>query len=112
MPKTSSPAKHTDCPLTKVTDILGDQYSLRIVRDLLSGPKRFTELQHSLTGISTRTLTLKLQKLECARLIKRKAYSEKPPRVEYTLTSEGKGLSSVVNAMMRYGEKYLSSEKS
>ncbi len=96
----------SSCPLSRVTEVLGDHCSLLIIRDLLTGPKRFKDLSESLP-VSTRTLTLKLKKLEASRLIVRKSFSEKPPRVEYSLTADGRGLKPVVSAMMRYGEKYL-----
>ena len=60
-------ASHADnvaCPIAKVATLLSDVWTILIIRDLLSSPKRFTELQHSLQGISSRTLTLKLKKLE------------------------------------------------
>lgn len=94
------------CPLSRVTAVLGDHCSLLIIRDLLTGPKRFKDLSDSLP-ISTRTLTLKLKKLEECELITRKSFLEKPPRVEYALTREGRGLKNVISAMMHYGEKYL-----
>ena len=96
----------SSCPLSKVTEVLGDHCSFLIVRDLLQGPKRFKELSLSLP-VSTRTLTLKLKNLEARGLIIRKSFLEKPPRVEYSLTKEGLGLKPVITAMMHYGEKYL-----
>lgn len=99
--------KPAACPLTRVTDILGDHCSLLIIRDLLEGPRRFKDLTVSLPTVSTRTLTIKLKMLEEAGLLIRESFSEKPPRVEYSLTKEGRGLKGVIDAMMRYGEKYL-----
>lgn len=72
-----------------------------IVRDLLDGPKRFCDLERSLEGISTRTLTLKLKKLENERLIR------KTRDGAYTATAKGTGLRTVESAMRRYGERYL-----
>lgn len=97
----------SSCPLTRVTDVLGDHSSFLIIRDLLEGPKRFKDLTDSLVGVSTRTLTLKLKHLEEAGLLLRESFAERPPRVEYSLTKEGKGLKEVITAMKRYGEKYL-----
>lgn len=71
------------------------------MRDLLSGDKRFCELERSLEGISTRTLTLKLKKLEEEKMIK------KTEKGCYEATEKGNGLRTIENAMRKYGEKYL-----
>jgi DNA-binding HxlR family transcriptional regulator len=89
------------CPVQKTAQLLSDTWTMLIVRDLLSGPKRFCELERSLEGISTRTLTLKLRKLEDEGLVK------KDNEGAYAATSRGKGLKVVESAMRRYGEKYL-----
>ena len=94
------------CPVARVADILGDSCSLLILRDLLMKPRRFCDLQSSLSGISTRTLTNKLKRLENEALIQRKEFTE-PARVEYTLTEKGAALRSVINAMRAYGRRYL-----
>ena len=107
-----NPAKETkescdECPIAKVTGLIGDHWSPLIVRDLLSGPKRFGDFSISLAGISSRTLTKKLQFLEKNMMIEREEYSEKPPRVEYTLTKKGREFNHVIEAMRTYGEKWL-----
>ena len=94
------------CPVARVADILGDSCSLLILRDLLIKPRRFCDLQNSLSGISTRTLTNKLKRLEGEKLMQRRECKQ-PPRVEYTLTKKGAALRSVINAMRAYGKKYL-----
>jgi DNA-binding HxlR family transcriptional regulator len=94
------------CPVARVADILGDSCSLLILRDLLLKPRRFGDLQNSLSGISTRTLTGKLKRLESETLVRRKEFT-KPMRIEYTLTQKGAALRGVINAMRAYGEKYL-----
>ena len=96
----------TGCPVARVADILGDSCSLLIVRDLLSTPQRFSQLETSLRGISTRTLTNKLKQLEHEGMIKRNEYA-KPQRVEYALTKKGEALHTVIDAMRSYGKKYL-----
>jgi DNA-binding HxlR family transcriptional regulator len=97
----------TGCPLAKTANIVGDTFTLLIVRDLLESSKRFGEIETSLAGVSSRTITKKLQFLENAELIKRTEYHEKPPRVEYSLTKEGMALRPIVDAMKKYGEKHL-----
>src|ERR1035437_4023296 len=98
----------TSCPIARVANLIGDTWSLLIIRDLEHGTKRFGELETSLIGVSSRTLTKKLQFLEKNKIIARKQYSEKPPRVEYTLTPNGKKFHEIIEAMRSYGEKYLS----
>ncbi|MBU6141713.1 helix-turn-helix transcriptional regulator [Patescibacteria group bacterium] len=95
------------CPIAKVADLIGDTAMLLIVRDLLSGPKRFGDLEGSLFGVSTRTLTKRLKALEECGLVKRAMFAERPPRVEYTLTKKGRGLGAIARAMREYGEAHL-----
>jgi DNA-binding HxlR family transcriptional regulator len=97
----------TECPLAKTANIMGDTFTLLIIRDLLLKPKRFGELEKSLAGVSSRTVTKKLQFLEEKKLVQRKEFSEKPPRVEYSLTKEGKALHKIIESMRNYGSKYL-----
>jgi len=89
-----------ECPVARVADLLGDSCSLLIVRDLMESPRRFGELQDSLSGISTRTLTLKLRRLEKESLIQKKG-------LQYVMTKKGAALNDVVDAMRAYGKKYL-----
>jgi DNA-binding HxlR family transcriptional regulator len=87
-----------NCPIQKLTNILSDAWTVLIVRDVLTSPKRFCELERSLTGISTRTLTLKLQKLiEENILIHNDHY--------YSITPAGKLLKPVIDAMKVVGKK-------
>jgi DNA-binding HxlR family transcriptional regulator len=96
----------TACPIARAADLIGDSWLLLIVRDLLRGPRRFNEFTSSLSGISTRTLTKKLQFLEKKKLVVRKRFSEKPPRVEYSLTPKGRAFKSIIESMRKYGQKY------
>lgn len=95
------------CPLARTANLMGDTFTLLIVRDLLATPKRFGEIEASLPGVSSRTITKKLQFLESKGLVVRHAYSEKPPRVEYSLTKNGRALHKIIDTMRTYGEKYL-----
>lgn len=96
-----------DCPIAKAAHVVGDSVTLIIVRELLTGPKRFGDIGTTLDGVSTRTLTDKLKQLESDEMIVRTEYKEKPPRVEYSLTPKGRGLKGIIDALSRYGEKYL-----
>jgi DNA-binding HxlR family transcriptional regulator len=96
-----------DCPVAKTADLLGDSFSILIMRDLLERPCRFGELETSLSGISSRTLCNKLRVLEDEGLIERKEYKTHPPKVEYRLSKKGEACGGVVAAMRAYGKKYL-----
>lgn len=86
--------------------ILGDKWTGLLVRELTAGPKRFTALQEALTGISPRTLSQRLDRLEHCEIISRKVYAEAPPRVEYTLTKKGEDLIPILQSMVDWGAKY------
>lgn len=87
--------------------LIGDRWTLLIIRDLATGCKRFGGLQKSVVGISPRTLSDRLSALEAAGLVERRAYAEIPPRVEYTLTEMGQGLIPIIEALRAYGERWL-----
>jgi DNA-binding HxlR family transcriptional regulator len=94
------------CPVAKVAKLLGDPCTLLIIRDLLDGTQRFGNLESSLSPISSRTITNKLKLLEEHGIILRKEFKEKPPRVEYSLTKEGKKLHAIIEDMRVYGKKF------
>lgn len=96
------------CPVARVAELLGDECTLLIVRDLLEGTRRFGELEASLSPISSRTITNKLKTLEEHGLVEREAFKEKPPRVEYSLTKEGRRLHVLIEDMRVFGKKFLS----
>ncbi len=96
-----------ECPLAKTANIIGDTFTLLIIRDLLEKPRRFGEIEESLSGVSSRTITKKLKFLEEKKIIKRMQFTEKPPRVEYSLTKDGKELSKIVDSMRSYGKRFL-----
>ncbi|HEY0964447.1 MAG TPA: helix-turn-helix domain-containing protein [Candidatus Paceibacterota bacterium] len=94
-------ANPENCPVTKVAILLSDTWTMLIMHALTEGPKRFCELEAALPGISTRTLTLKLQKLTEEALI------VKTPNNAYQATPKGLGLKIIERAMRRYSEQYL-----
>lgn len=100
-------ANHRDCPIANTAVIIGRKWTLLIVRDLARGPRRFGELERSLTGISPRTLSQRLGYLERTGVISRKHYAEVPPRVEYALTPQGQELVPIIELMRDYGERWL-----
>jgi DNA-binding HxlR family transcriptional regulator len=94
----------TTCPIERALITLGRRGTFLIVRDLLEGQKRFSELQRS-TSLPPRTLSMRLKELEQAGLVTRTQYPEVPPRVEYNLTEHGKSLQTVLDALSAWGEK-------
>lgn len=95
-----------DCPVETTFELMGDKWKVRIIRDLLTGTKRFGELKKSVKGISQKVLTTNLRSLEDDGILMRKVYKEVPPRVEYTLTDVGYSLMPVLNAMAGWGTDY------
>ncbi|NLO85251.1 MAG: helix-turn-helix transcriptional regulator [Clostridiales bacterium] len=94
------------CPVETALSLMGDRWKMLIVRDLLTGTKRFGELKKSLTGISQKVLTQHLRAMEESGLVNRKVYAEVPPRVEYSLTEMGCSLRIIHDAMWQWGEEY------
>ncbi len=96
-----------DCPVAKTLDLIGERWTLLILRDLfLQGPRRFQDLQESLEGVAPNTLSARLKHLEASGLVARHTYSEHPPRLEYRLTPEGKTLGPVLKALREWGERH------
>jgi DNA-binding HxlR family transcriptional regulator len=95
------------CPVAKSVEVLGERWTLLIVRDLLSGPRRFQDLQRSLPGIAPNVLSARLQALEEHGVVTRRFYSEHPPRAEYILTARGRELGVVVGALAVWGSRHL-----
>ncbi len=91
------------CPVARAVRALDGKWTLLIVRDLLTGTKRFGELRASLEGISPKTLTDRLRALEEAGLLQRTMYAEIPPRVEYRLTDEGYAAEPIIRALGEWG---------
>ena len=100
------PGGETFCGVAAAVAVLGDAWTLLLIRDLADGPRRFTALQAS-TGISPRVLTDRLQKMMREGLATRHIFAEIPPRVEYALTPKGRDAVAVIAAMRSYGEKWL-----
>lgn len=98
--------KMPDCPVEITLQLIGDKWKVLIIRDLLTGTKRFNELMHSVTGITQKVLTSHLRAMEAAGLVSRKVYAEVPPRVEYTLTETGYSLKPILDSMVAWGDGY------
>jgi len=100
-------AMNLGCPVARTAELIGNKWTPLIVRDLVKGQKRFSELERSLRGISPKTLSERLKKLEEAKVVRRTCYAEVPPRVEYTLTEKGIALLPVIDSMRAYGATWL-----
>jgi DNA-binding HxlR family transcriptional regulator len=94
------------CPVETTLILMGDRWKILIVRELLTGTKRFGELKKSLNGISQKVLTQHLRIMEENGLVSRKVYAEIPPRVEYSLSDLGYSLKTIHDAMWKWGEDY------
>src|SRR5690606_9832167 len=93
------------CGVTKTIKVIGAKWTTLILRDLFGGKKRFGELQRSLAGISSKTLSIRLQELEADGIINKKIYAEVPLRVEYSLTKKGQSLRQIIDDMRAWGEQ-------
>ena len=91
--------------------LIGEKWKVLIIRDLLTGKKRFGELKKSVTGITQKVLTNNLRQMEASGLVKRKVYAEVPPRVEYSLTETGLSLKPVLDSMVEWGNDYREKQK-
>jgi DNA-binding HxlR family transcriptional regulator len=99
------------CPVCLTAQIVCGKWTLLLIRDLAEGHSRFCELERSLSGISPRTLSLRLRALEEEGIVERHTFAEVPPRVEYALTAKGRALLPIVDDMRSYGEDWLGAER-
>ncbi|MFB9892583.1 winged helix-turn-helix transcriptional regulator [Planobispora takensis] len=99
-------ASSPGCGVERTLKVLDGKWTTLIVRELLSGPKRFGDLRAAMGSPSAKTLTDRLRALEHQRILTRTVYAEVPPRVVYQLTEEGESLSDVLDAMLRWGEAH------
>ena len=95
------------CAVACTLDLVGDKWSLLVVRDLLRGALTYGELQSSFEGIPTNILADRLRKMEEAGLMSKSAYQEHPVRYAYELTEKGRALGDVLLAIVRWGTKYV-----
>jgi DNA-binding HxlR family transcriptional regulator len=95
------------CPVCRTADIVCGKWTLLLVRELAEGTSRFCELERALSGISPRTLSLRLRALEEEAIVARHTFPEVPPRVEYALTEKGRALLPIIADMREYGEEWL-----
>ncbi len=95
------------CPVARALDVIGERWSLLILRDLhRKGPLRFQALASGLPGLAPNTLSARLKLLEAQGVIATRLYEQHPPRYEYYLTDKGKALGPVLKALYAWGERY------
>lgn len=94
------------CPVETTLMLIGNKWKVLILRELMSGTKRFGELKKSIGSVSQKVLTAQLRDMEQSGLVNRKVYAEVPPRVEYSLTELGQSLNPILQAMGNWGADY------
>jgi DNA-binding HxlR family transcriptional regulator len=112
MPRVSESASPYAPPsgLESALDRVGDRWSLLVVDALLEGPRRFGELREALPAIAPNILTDRLRRLERERILVAAPYSTKPPRMEYTLTGDGRDLASALRLLADWGTRRTGGE--
>lgn len=94
------------CSVERAVNLFGDKWKFLIIRDLMNGKMRFSELKNSIGNISQKVLTQNLRSLESNGLLTRTVYPVVPPKVEYELTELGYSLKLVIDALRKWGELY------
>ncbi|MEV0231804.1 helix-turn-helix domain-containing protein [Nonomuraea sp. NPDC050786] len=100
------------CGVERTLKVLDGKWATLIIRELLTGPKRFGELRSAMGDPSAKTLTDRLRALENQQILTRTVYAEVPPRVVYELTEQGRSLSGILYAMLVWGEEHPIREES
>ncbi|MCR5079045.1 MAG: helix-turn-helix transcriptional regulator [Bacilli bacterium] len=100
----------TPCPVETTLLLIGSKWKVLILRDLLKGTKRFSELKKSITGVTQKMLTQQLRELESDGIVNRKVYAVVPPKVEYSLTELGQSLHGILKSMEDWGKNYKASQ--
>ena len=102
-----APKQRSACAVASTLDLVGDKWSLLVIRDLLHGKRTYGEIIESPEGIPTNILADRLARLEQAGIIESAAYQERPVRYAYSLTPKGRDLGDVVLALVRWGKKHI-----
>ena len=101
------PISDSACPVAEAAKLLGDKWTLIVLRNLADGTSRFTELERCGEGVSPSVLSSRLRELEAHGIINRTSFNEIPPRVQYDLTSRGLDALQVIEALRAFGTKWL-----
>jgi DNA-binding HxlR family transcriptional regulator len=106
-PRLNSAPYDMRCPIARTLDIVGERWTILILRDLVTGgPRKFQDFERSLAGISPNTLSSRLKRLEEAGIVERRFYEQHPPRAEYMLTEKGKELRPVLKTLFEWGQRH------
>lgn len=97
------------CPVELTLAVIDGRWKVLILRELLQGVKRFSELHRALKGVTQKMLTQQLREMERNGVVHRKVYTQVPPKVEYSLTPLGESLKPVLTAMHEWGLRVLRS---
>lgn len=103
--KNASPPPPMDCPLTECMAVLGGAWTPNVIWNLGAGPRRFSELQIDIPGVSAKVLTTRLRELEAKGVVAREVKPTSPPSVEYSLTELGRELLPAIDAIVAVGHK-------
>lgn len=95
------------CPITNTLDLLGDKWTLILIRDLFFGKRTYGDFQSSPEGIPTNILAERLKRLLENGIISKEAYQDRPVRYAYTLTKKGEALGPIVEEIAAWGLKYI-----
>jgi DNA-binding HxlR family transcriptional regulator len=106
LPAAAAAPRRSRCPVSCTLDVLGDRWTLLVVRDLMRGKRRFAELVDTPEGIPTNILSDRLKRLVRTGVVESRRYSDHPPRVEYALTEKGNDLRPVMRAMVDWGVRH------
>lgn len=99
--------KRSKCPLACTLDLIGDRWTMLILRDLFRGKRRYKEFQESREGITTNILADRLQRLHEFGLVDRNLYQDRPKRYEYELTKTGRSLEPVIISIAKWGQENI-----
>jgi DNA-binding HxlR family transcriptional regulator len=95
------------CPVARTLDVVGDRWTILVLRELAFGARRFGELERNLGGIPPAVLTARLHRLEGAGLAQRVPYEDRPARFRYELTAAGRDFVPVLRALAHFGDRHL-----
>jgi DNA-binding HxlR family transcriptional regulator len=105
--KNTKLCQQESCPVFRAIQLVGDIWVIMIIKELLDGGKKYTELSTKIPAICTATLATRLKKLEKEEIVTKTEFIEYPYRVEYNLTEKGFGLAKIIKEIKQYSEKYL-----
>jgi DNA-binding HxlR family transcriptional regulator len=103
--------RRSRCPVSCTLDLVGDRWTLLVVRDLVRGKHRFADFLQSPEGIPTNILADRLKRLATAGIVESRRYSDHPPRVEYLLTAKGEDLRPILRAMVEWGVRHAGARR-